>query len=130
MDFLQIEWVQWVLGLVGTLFTLWVVPNVVWAKIVSFFGTKLAPVMDKVAKGMDAAGVIAGGAGLEKVGLVLQKGAKVIDEAEDIPRLLAEYTEDKKLDVDEIKRLIEETGEVGVAFKGLVLTVKKKEETE
>jgi len=126
MDFLQLEWVQWVLGLVGTLFTLWVLPNAVWAKIISFFGTKLAPVMDKVAKGMDAAGVIAEGAGLEKVGLVLQKGAKVVAEAEDIPRLLAEFTEDKKLDADEIKRLIKETGEVGVAFKDVVLIVKKK----
>ena len=127
MDFLQLEWVQWILGLVGFVITMWVIPNKIWAKLISFFGTKLAPVMDKVASGMDAAGTLADGAGLDRVGSILHKGSKVIDEAEDIPRLLAQYTEDGKLDADEIKRLIEETGEVGVVFKDLILTVKKKE---
>ena len=128
MDFLQIEWVQWVLGLAGTVFTLWVIPNAVWAKVISFFGAKLAPIMDKVAKGVDAAGTIATGAGLEKFGGILHKGAAVINEAEDIPRLLAEFTEDEELDADEIKRIIEETGEVGVVFKDMILFIKKKPE--
>jgi len=122
MEFLQIEWVQWVLGLVGTLFTLWVIPNAWWAKIISFFGAKLAPAMDKIAAGMDTGGTLIGG----KVGEALHEGSDVVDELEDIPRLFAEYTKDKKLDAEEIKSLIEEAGEVGVEFKDFILKVFKK----
>lgn len=127
MEWLQLEWVQWALGLVGVVFGMWIIPNKAWAKIISFFGAKLAPVMDKVASGMDAAGSIAAGAGLERVGAILHKGSDLIDEAEDIPRLLAQYTEDGDLTADEIKSLIENVGEVSVAFKDVILTVKKKE---
>jgi hypothetical protein len=103
------------------------VRNKIWAKVISFFGAKLAPVMDKVATGMDAAGAMATGAGLDRIGEILHKGSDLVDEAEDIPRLLAKYTEDGDLTADEIKSLIENTGEVGVAFKNVILTVKKKE---
>jgi len=123
MEFLELEWVQWVLGLAGTLITLWVIPNAWWAKIISFFGAKLAPAMDKVAAGMDTAGTLIGG----KVGEALHKGSDVVDEAEDIPRLLAEWTAEGKLTAEHIKRLIKETGEVGVAFKDMILVVKKKD---
>ena len=123
MEFLQFEWVQWLLGLAGTLFTLWVIPNTLWAKIISFFGAKLAPAMDKVAAGMDTGGMLIGG----KVGEALHEGSDVIDEAEDIPRLLAEYTADGDLNAEEIKKLFTEVGEVGVEFKDFVLKVFKKE---
>lgn len=126
MEFLNLEWVQWVLGLAGWAFTMWIIPNAVWAKVVSLFGTKIAPIMDKVALGMEAAGVIATGAGLEKIGSILHEGSDVVDEAEDIPRLLAEFTADGDLTADEIKKLIAEVGEVGVEFKDVVLVVKKK----
>jgi len=127
MEWLQADWIDWVLSLVGVAVGMWVIPNKIWAKLISFFGTKLAPVMDRVADGMDAAGTIADGAGLEKVAAILHKGSYLVDEAEDIPRLLAEYTEDDELTSDEIKTLIEETGEVGVAFKNFTLVFKKKE---
>jgi len=128
MEFLQLEWVQWLLGLVAGLITLWVIPNAWWAKFISFFGGKLAPILDKAASGVDAAGTIASGAGLEKLGTALHEGSDVIDEAEDIPRLLAEFTKDNKLDVDEIKQLFKEVGEVGVEFKDFVMKVVKKPE--
>ena len=125
MEFLDLAIVQWVIGLLGAAFTMWVIPNKVWAKVISVFGGTVAPVMDKVAMGLDAVGVIATGAGLERVGSILHAGSDLVDEAEDIPRLLAEYTADGELTADEIKKLISETGEVGVKFKGLILTVKK-----
>lgn len=118
--------VQWAIGLIGAAFTMWVIPNKVWAKIISVFGGTVAPVMDKVAMGLDAVGVIAEGAGLEKVGLILHEGADLVDEAEDIPRLLAEYTADGDLTAEEINKLIAETGEVGVELKEFILVVKKK----
>ena len=126
MDWIQADWVQWVLGLVGVAITMWVIPNKLWAKIISFFGEKLAPIMDRVADGLDAAGTIAEGAGLEKLGEALHEGSDVIDEAEDIPRLLAEYTKDAELDAEEIKTLLDEAGEVGVELKDFILKVIKK----
>ena len=126
MDFLDAAWFDWVVGVVGGLITLWVIPNKVWAKIISFFGASLAPVMDKVAKGMDGAGAIAQGAGLDRVAEALFEGADVVDEAEDIPRLLEEYTKDGDLTAEEIKKLFEEGKEVGVEFKDFRLKVIKK----
>lgn len=126
MEFLGLAWVQWLLGVVAGLITLWVIPNKWWAKFISFFGAKLAPIMDKVASGVDAAGTLADGAGLKKAGVALHEGADIVDEAEDIPRLLAEYTKDGKLDAEEIKKLFVEFGEVGVEFKDFVFKVFKK----
>ena len=128
MEFLELAWVQWALGVVAGLITLWVIPNPWWAKFISFFGAKLAPIMDKIASGTDAAGSFADSAGMEKVGVALHEGSDVIDEAEDIPRLLAEYTKDGKLDAEEIKKLFKEVGEVGVELKDFVIKVFKKKE--
>ena len=129
MEFLELGWVQWVLGVVAGLVTLWVIPNGFWARLISFFGAKLAPVMDKVARGLDGAGALADGVGFEKIAGAAYKLSDVVDEAEDIPRLLAEYTEDKELDEDEIKSLIKETGEFGVAGKDFfIYDFKKKPE--
>lgn len=126
MMWLQLEWVEWVLGIAAGLVTLWIIPNAWFAKAMIFLASKLSPVMTKVATTADAAGTMAEGAGLEKVGLALHEGADVVDEAEDIPRLLAEYTKDGKLDAEEIKKLFAEVGEVGVEFKDFILKVFKK----
>lgn len=127
MEFLDSSIAQWVIGIVAGAFTMWVIPNRIWGIVISFFGATLAPILDKVAMGADAAGVIAEGAGLEKVGAVLHAASDVVDEIEDIPRLLAEWTKDGVLDADEIKKIITETGEIGVEFKNLILVVKKKD---
>ena len=120
--------VQAIIGVVVVAFTMWVIPNKWWAKFISIFGGKVAPVMDKVGKGLDAVGIIAEGAGLEKVGSSLHARADLVDEAEDIPRLLAEYTADGELTPEELKKIIAEFGEVGVEFKDFLLVVKKKPE--
>ena len=122
MEFLDLAWVQWLLGVVAGLITLWVIPNAWWAKIISFFGAKLAPAMDKIAAGMDTGGTLIGG----KVGEALHEGSDVVDEAEDIPRLLAEYTKDGDLTAEEIKKLFKEFGEVGVEMKDFIIKVFKK----
>jgi len=122
MEFLDLAWVQWLLGVVAGLITLWVIPNAWWAKVISFFGAKLAPAMDKIAAGMDTGGTLIGG----KVGEALHEGSDVVDEAEDIPRLLAEYTKDGDLTAEEIKKLFKEFGEVGVEMKDFIIKVFKK----
>jgi len=127
MDFLQIEWVQWVIGLLAGAFTLWIIPNAIWAKFISFFGGKVAPIMDKVASGLDTAGTLAQGAGLERVAEAAFELADVVDEAEDIPRLLAQYTADGDLTKEEITRILEEVGEVGVEGKDFYIKVIKKD---
>ena len=123
MEWLQLEWVQPLLWLVGIALGLWVVPNNIWAKVISFFGTKLAPALDKAESLLDAGGAMADGAGFEKVGEVLHAGADVADEIEDLPRLLVEYSADGKIDATELKSLIEEAGEAGVSVKDLVVKI-------
>lgn len=130
MEFLDLAWVKWLIGVVAGVFSLWVIPNKIWATIVSFFGTKLAPVMDKTAKAMDGAGAIAEGLGMEKLADYLFEGSDVVDEAEDIPRLLAEFTADGDLTAEEIKKLFAAGKEVGVEFNDVVLLIKKKPETK
>jgi hypothetical protein len=120
MDFLQLEWVQPILWLVGIAVTMWVLPNVWWAKILSFFGASLLPIMTKGISVLRGGSNLATGAGLEKVGEILGAGADSVDELEDLPRLLVEYTADNELDSEELKSLIEEAGEAGVSVKVLV----------
>lgn len=126
MDFLQLEWVQWVLGIVAGLVTMWAIPNAVWAKFISLFGGKVAPIMDKVAKGLDGAGAMAEGAGLAKVALIAYELSDVIDEAEDIPRMLEEYTADGDLTKEELMTILDEAGEVAVEGKDFWVKVIKK----
>lgn len=126
MDFLQLEWVQWILGIVAGLLTMWVVPNAWWAKFISIFGGKVAPIMDKIAKGLDGAGAMAEGAGFGKIATIAYELSDVIDEAEDVPRMLAEFTADKDLTKEEVIKLFEEMGEVAVEGKDFFIKVFKK----
>ncbi len=126
MEFLQVEWVQWILGVIAGLVTLWVIPNAFWAKFISFFGGKLAPVLDKVAMGLDGAGALAAGAGFEKISTIAYELADVVDEAEDVPRMLAEFTEDGNFTKEEAIKILNELGEVGVEGKDFYLKVIKK----
>lgn len=126
MDFLQLEWVQWLLGIGAGLVTLWVIPNEVWAKIVSLFGTKVAPILDKVATGLDGAGAMAEGAGLEKVAEIAYELADVVDEVEDLPRLIADLTADGDLSKDDLVQLLNEGKDVAVEGKDFYVKIIKK----
>jgi len=126
MNFLQLEWVQWIIGLVAVLITMWVIPNAWWAKFISLFGTKVAPIMDKIAKGLDGAGALAEGAGLDKLSTIAYELSDVIDEAEDVPRMLAEFTADGDLTKEELAKILEEVGEVAVEGKDFYIKVFKK----
>jgi len=123
MEFLQLAWVQPLLVLAGFAVTLWVVPNPVWAKILSWFGAKLVPVMNRMEDGLEGASNLATGAGLEGVGKALKAASDSVDELEDLPRLLVEYAEDNEIDAQELKSLIEEVGEAGVSVKVIVQKV-------
>jgi len=126
MDFLQLEWVQWLLGIGAGLVTLWVIPNEVWAKIVSLFGTKVAPILDKVATGLDGAGAMAEGAGLEKVAEIAYELADGVDEVEDLPRLIADLTADGDLSKDDLVQLLNEGKDVAVEGKDFYVKIIKK----
>jgi len=126
MNFLQLEWVQWIIGLVAVLITMWVIPNAWWAKFISLFGTKVSPIMDKIAKGLDGAGALAEGAGLDKLSTIAYELSDVIDEAEDVPRMLAEFTADGDLTKEELAKILEEVGEVAVEGKDFYIKVFKK----
>ena len=132
MEWLQLEWVQPILWLVGIGIGLWVVPNKFWATIVSFFGTKLVPALNKGEALLDAGGAMADGAGLDGLGDVLHTASDAAGEIEDLPRLFVEYSKDGKIDAKELKSLIVEAGEAGVSVKDLVVTIisliKKKSE--
>lgn len=130
MDFLELGWVQWVIGVVAGLFALWVIPNPWWAKFISFFGGKLAPILDKTAMALDGAGALASGAGFEKIAEAAFELSDVIDEAEDVPRLLAEFTADGDFTAEEAKRILEEGAEVVVEGKDFYLKVIKKDPVE
>jgi hypothetical protein len=133
MEFLQLEWVTPVLALAGLALGFWVLPNKVWAKIISFFGATLVPVLNKVDSLADGAAAMARGAGLEKVGDMLEALGDSADELEDPLRLLEEYTKDGKLDSTELKHIIEEAGEGAISVKVLVQSVIaliKKQDTE
>jgi hypothetical protein len=128
---LQAEWMQPILWLVGIAFTMWVLPNKIWAKIISFFGATLIPIMNKGVGLLKGGATLANTAGLEKVGAALDAGSESLDELEDLPRLLVEYTKDGELDAEELKSLIDEGVEAGVSVKELVAKIialiKKKE---
>jgi len=132
MDFLQLEWLQPILWLAGIAIGLWVIPNKWWAKLISFFGTKLVPAMNKVEDLLRGGASIATSAGLEKIGSAIDAAADSVDELEDLPRLLVEYQADGEIDPTELKSLIEEAGEAGVSVKVLVskivALIKKKPE--
>lgn len=128
MEWLDAGWLQGILIFVGSIATLYVIPNDWWARLISLFGEKVSPIGTRIAQGADALGTIAEGAGLEKVGVALHEISDVIDEAEDVPRLLAEYTKDGDLTAEEIKKLFKEVGEVGVEGKDFYIKVIKKSE--
>lgn len=132
MEWLQLEWLQPILWLVGIGLGLWVIPNKFWAKLISFFGTKLVPALNKGESLLDAGGAMAEGAGFEKLGTAMKAGADVAGEIEDLPRLLMEYSADGKIDTEELKSLIDEGYEAGVSVKELITKIieliKKKDE--
>lgn len=133
MEWLQLEWVQPILWLAGIALGLWVVPNKLWAKLLSFFGATLVPILNKAEGLLSAGGAMADGAGFEKVGDAMHAGSDAVGEIEDLPRLLVEYSADGKIDAAELKSLIEEAGEAGVSVKVLIqsiIALIKKKDTE
>ena len=126
MDFLQLEWVQWIIGIIAGLITMWVIPNEWWAKFISLFGGKVAPIMDKVAKGLDGVGAMAEGAGLDKLATIAYEFSDVVDEGEDVARLLAELTADGDLSKEDLIALLNEGKDVAVEGKDFVVKVFKK----
>ena len=131
LAFLDIWWVDAIIGFFVAAFTLWAIPNKVWAKLMSFFGATLVPILNKVGGLSDTAAVMARSAGFDKLGNVLEKLGDTADELEDPLTLLEEYTKDGKLDSAELKSVINEIGEGAVSVKDLVGSVialiKKKE---
>ena len=123
MEFLDLWWVEGIIGLVLGGFALWVIPNKIWAKLMSFLGATLVPVLNKVDNLADGAAAIARGAGLEKLANVLDALGDSADEIEDPLRLLDEYTKDGKLDKEELKTIIDEIGEGAVSVKVLVKSI-------
>ena len=121
--FLDLWWVEGLIGLVLGGFALWVIPNKIWAKLMSFLGATLVPVLNKVDSVSDGAAAIARGAGFEKLADVLDAIGDSADEIEDPLRLLDEYTKDGKLDEAELKTIIDEIGEGAVSVKVLVQTI-------
>ena len=126
MEFLDLAWVQWLIGVLAGIFGLWVIPNPWWAKLISFFGAKLLPITNKAVQGLHGLAAIAESAGLEKVGTIGHKLANTIDELDDIPEWLQNATEDGELTKEEIKKGIEETGEFIAVGKDLVIYIVKK----
>ena len=110
LAFLDLWWVEGLIGLALGGFTLWVIPNKIWAKVVSFFGATLEPVLNKVDSLSDGAAAIARGAGFDSLADLLDKLGDSADAIEDPIRLLREYTEDGELDAAELKTVIDEIG--------------------
>ena len=127
MEFLDLAWVKVVLYVVGALITLFLVPNKIWAKLLSFFGEKLAPIGESVAKGIDGLGVMAQGAGLEKIATAAFELSDVVDEAADVPQLIVDLSADGELSQEDVKKIIEATGEVVVEGKDFYVKVIKKQ---
>ena len=127
MEFLELGWVQVILYVVGALATLFLVPNKIWAKLLSLFGEKLAPIGESIAKGIDGLGVMAQGAGLEKIATAAFELSDVIDEAADVPQLVVDLSADGELSQEDVKKIIEATGEVVVEGKDFYVKVIKKQ---
>lgn len=124
MEFLQIEWVQWVIGITtGGLAILKVVD---WVKISHFTASKIAPVLNKVEAGMDGVAAFAKSAGLEKIGTAIEEAADVVDELEDVATMLAEHTKNGEFTKEAALATLNEVGEVFVEGKDFWMKVVKK----
>ena len=89
---------------------------------------KASDVSERIAQGLDGLGLIAGNAGLEKVGVAAVELSDVFDEAGDPLAVLADAVANKKFTKETIEAVIKESKEVWIEGKDFFVKVLKKPE--
>lgn len=125
MDFLQLDVVQWIVGIITGALAIWKIVD--WVKIGNFAASKIAPILNKVEAGMDGVALFVKSAGLEKLGGAIEEAADVVDELEDVATVLAEHTKNGKFTKEAALAALDEVGEVIVEGKDFWMKVVKKQ---